>query len=46
VDCCITGSKAGTVNDPKYLLANAFHNNIFPKVEQLVSHGGEQVGRL
>jgi hypothetical protein len=40
VDCCVTGSKAGTVDDPK----KVFLNNILPKVERLVSPGGEFEG--
>jgi hypothetical protein len=41
VDCCVTGSKAGTADDPKFPLLNVFLNNIFPKVERLVRPGGE-----
>jgi hypothetical protein len=33
VDCCVTGSEAGTADDPKLPLRKVFHNNIFPKVE-------------
>jgi hypothetical protein len=44
VDCCVTGSKAGTADDPKFPLTNVFLNNIFPKVERLVGPGGEFEG--
>jgi hypothetical protein len=45
VDCCVTGSKAETAFDPKFPLLNVFVlNNIFPKVELLVSPGGESKG--
>jgi hypothetical protein len=37
----VTGSKAGTADNPKLPLLNVFLNNLFPKVERLVGHGGE-----
>jgi hypothetical protein len=43
-DCCVTGLKAGTADDPTFPLRKVFQNNIFPKVEQLVGPGGEFEG--
>jgi hypothetical protein len=46
VDCCVTGSKAGTADDPKFPLTKVFLNSIFPNLEQLIGPGGEFEGYM
>jgi hypothetical protein len=44
VDCCVTGSKVGTADDPKFPLLNLFRECIFPMIEMEVGPGGRYEG--
>ncbi len=44
VDCCVTGSTRGTVDDPKFALKDMFEFYIFPELVRLVGPGGEYEG--
>ena len=44
VDCCVTGSKVGTADDPKFPLKDVFEKCVFPKLEKLVGPGGRFEG--
>jgi hypothetical protein len=46
VDCCVTGSKVGTADDPKYPLQNLFRECIFPMIELEVGPGGRYEGYI
>ena len=40
VDCCVTGSDAGTSDNPKFSLKSLFEDEIFPRVKSLVKRNG------
>jgi hypothetical protein len=46
VDCCVTGSNKGTIDDPKFPLKKLFQECIFTMVTGLVGPGGEYEGYI
>jgi hypothetical protein len=44
VDCCVTGSTRGTIDDPKFALKDMFEFYVFPELLRLVGPGGEYEG--
>jgi hypothetical protein len=44
VDCCVTGSTQGTIDDPKFALKDMFEFYVFPELLQFVGPGGEYEG--
>jgi hypothetical protein len=45
VDCCVTGSKEGVADDPKFPLKLVFEPVIFPMTKALVGPGGQYESR-
>jgi hypothetical protein len=45
MDCCVTGSKEGSADDPKFPLKLVFEHVIFPLTKNLVGPGGQYEGR-
>ena len=46
VDVPVTGSSAGTSDDPKFSLLSLFEETVFPRIKQLVGPGGDYEGYL
>jgi hypothetical protein len=46
IDCNVTGSDEGTSNNPKFSLMALFHDQVFPKIGDLVGPGGAYHGYL
>ena len=44
VDCAVTGSSYGTVDDPKFPLEDFFRVTVFPEIDSLVRPGGRYEG--
>jgi hypothetical protein len=44
VDCAVTGSNPGTLDNPKFPLKGLFENKVFPDIEALVGPGGKFEG--
>ena len=44
VDCAVTGSNPGTLDNPKFPLKALFENKVFPDIEALVGPGGKFEG--
>jgi hypothetical protein len=44
VDCCVTRSTQGTIDDPKFALKHMFKFYVFPVLLRLVGLGGEYEG--
>jgi hypothetical protein len=46
IDCNVTGSDKGTLNNPKFSLLALFCDQVFPKIGKLVGPGGAYEGYL